>query len=448
MSLALPPERAAAPHDAIMARLERLHPKRIDLSLGRIERLLHCLGHPERALPPVVHIAGTNGKGSVLAYMRAGLEAAGYRVHVYTSPHLVRFNERIRISGSLITDEALSDALDRTERANDGAPITFFEITTAAAFIAFVDNPADILLLETGLGGRLDATNVVDRPLLTAITPISRDHEQFLGETLRSIATEKAGILKTGVPVMIAPQPADVLATIREAATARGAPLQRAGPDWSAASDGDWLRYASRRGARRLPLPALPGVHQIDNAGVAVACLEALADFQLDDAAYAAAMRHVAWPGRLQRLDIAVLAPAAPAGTELWLDGGHNEAAGHALADSLHRWDEDDSVRRSLHLVFAMQTTKDPTAFLAPFRRLRPSVTAVPIPGNAAALSPEELASAARSLAMPAAEATSVRQAVQRIVQENAAAGMPLRILICGSLYLAGTVLADVSTDG
>ncbi len=352
--------------DRVLERLGRLHPKLIDLSLGRIERLLAALGNPQDALPPVVHVAGTNGKGSTVATLRACLEAAGYRVHAYTSPHLVRFHERIRLAGRLIDEDALLALLEECERVNGGTPITYFEITTAAALLAFARNPADIVLLETGLGGRLDATNVIQRPAATAITPISLDHQAFLGDTIAAIAGEKAGILKPGAPAVVAPQPPEAEAVIEARAAGLDAPLLRWRREWRCEAAGDGMRYAGPRWRLDLPLPSLAGAHQIVNAGTAIACLEALAEFSLPPEAIAAGLRHIEWPARLQRLGRGPLVAMLPAGWELWLDGGHNPGAGAVLAAAVALWRD-----RPLHLIVGMLNTKDAAGFLAPARTLR-----------------------------------------------------------------------------
>ncbi|MBX6322095.1 MAG: bifunctional folylpolyglutamate synthase/dihydrofolate synthase [Rhodospirillaceae bacterium] len=432
-------ETISASVDRVLQRLTRLHPKVIDLSLGRVQRLLERVGHPERALPPVVHVAGTNGKGSVIAYLRAMLEAAGYAVHVYTSPHLVRFNERIRLGGRLIPEEALLGLLEECERANGEAPITFFEITTVAAFLAFARRPADILLLETGLGGRLDATNVIDRPLLTVLTPISFDHMQHLGNTLAEIAGEKAGILKPGVPAVVAPQPPEAGAVFDARAAALRAPLHRAGAEWAAWRDGDALAFRDAEGERRLPLPALPGPHQIDNAGTALACLRFLSGFAIDRQTAVRGLRGVEWPARLQRLSRGPLVKRLRPGWELWLDGGHNAAAGEALAATLREW-QAAQPWLPVHLVFGMLSTKEPVAFLRPLAPLVRGLHALTIPGEHASLSAAQSAAAAREAGLDAREATSVAAALDAIL---AAERGPARVLICGSLYLAGTVLAE-----
>ncbi|MFC7332525.1 bifunctional folylpolyglutamate synthase/dihydrofolate synthase [Rhodocista pekingensis] len=426
----------AAPRlEAALDRLRLLHPKVIDLSLGRVERLLARLGNPERRLPPLVHVAGTNGKGSTVAFLRAMLEAAGARVHVYTSPHLVQFNERIRLAGRLIDDETLAGLLEECERVNGDDPVTFFEITTAAAFRAFAEVPADICLLEVGLGGRLDATNVIERPAVSLLTRISMDHMQFLGGTLAEIAWEKAGILKPGAPAVAGPQ-ADpvVLRVFRERAADLGVPLRSYGEGWTARPHDGGFRFDSPARSLELPLPGLPGAHQILNAGLALAALEHL-PVAVDDEAAREGMRRVEWPARLQRLRRGPLTDALPPGWELWLDGGHNDSAGEVLAVQAAAWAD-----RPLDLVFGMLGSKQPLDFLRPLaprvRRLR----TVAIPGEAAALPAAEAAALAREAGIAdAAPADSTAAAVGAL----AAAPGPGRILICGSLYLAGTVLKD-----
>lgn len=426
--------------DLVLERLTRLHPKIIDLSLGRTWRLLERLGHPERRLPPVVHVAGTNGKGSVIAYLRSMLEAAGYRVHAYISPHLVRFHERIRLAGSLIEEPALLAILDQCEMINGAEPITFFEITTCAAFLEFARVPADILLLETGLGGRLDSTNVIARPLASVLMPISFDHMQHLGDTLTKIAFEKAGIVKHGVPVVVAPQPAEAMAVFESKAAELAAPLCRYAHEWQVEAASNGILFSDRAGKRRLPRPALPGYHQIANAGAALATLPFLSGLRVDEAAQAAGLRHVEWPARLQELHRGPLAEKLPKDWELWLDGGHNEAAGLALADFARTWRAKDHAHRLLHLVFGMLNTKEPVAFLKPLASLAADLHAVEITGGHASLPAEEAAAAARAAGIKAETAVSVSAAIDRIV---ASASGPARILICGSLYLAGLVLAE-----
>lgn len=417
--------------DAVLGRLLGLHPKVIDLDLGRIERLLAALGHPELRLPPVIHVAGTNGKGSTLAMLRAGLEAAGGRVHVYTSPHLARFHERIRVAGEVIGEAALVALLDRCEAANAGAPITFFEVTTAAALLAFAETPAEWCLLEVGLGGRLDATNVVARPRLTAITPVSIDHQQYLGETLAAIAAEKAGIVKPGVPCIVGPQPAAAWDAIVARADAVGAPLIAEGQDWQVWEEHGRLVYQDGRGLLDLPRPVLIGAHQVANAGAALAALRALG---LDEAACEAAVTRAEWPARLQRLRRGPLVEAAGPRAEVWLDGGHNAAAGLALAEAVGRLPA-----RPLHLVAGMLRTKDAGGFLRPFAGMAAGLCGVAVPGEAATLSAEETVAAARAAGLAAEPAADVAAAVSRIVARAPEA----RVLVCGSLYLAGGVLRE-----
>jgi dihydrofolate synthase/folylpolyglutamate synthase len=424
----------AQPSDAILARLMTLHPKVIDLSLDRIERLLDRLGRPQDRLPPVVHLAGTNGKGSVAAFMRAALESAGYKVHAYTSPHLVRFHERIRLAGEPIAEPALAAYLERCEAANDGAPITYFEITTAAAFLAFSETPADILLLECGLGGRLDATNLVARPLATVITPVSVDHQHFLGETLREIAGEKAAIQKPGVPSVIGPQPPEAAAVIDAVAARTGTPTFRFGRSFSVEVTANGLVY-SARGRLTLPRPVLPGAHQIDNAAVAIATLERLKGFTITELDIANGLLRASWPGRLQRLREGPLARLLPDGWDLWLDGGHNASAGAALAaHAAADWGD-----RPLFLVCGMMNNKQAAAFLESLAQVAAGIRTVAIPGEENAFSAADLADIATRAGLDAAPADDLEGAVESIVAQQDG---PARILICGSLYLAGTVLS------
>ncbi len=425
--------------DAVLDRLKALHPKSIDLSLGRIERLLGALGRPERRMPGAVHVAGTNGKGSVIALLSAFLEAAGLRVHVYTSPHLIRFNERIRLAGEPIDEAELTALLEECEAANGGAPITFFEITTACAFLAFARAPADIVLLETGLGGRLDATNVLDRPLATVITPISKDHCRFLGETLDEIAFEKAGILKPGVAAVIGPQAPQVERVLAGRAKETGAPLRRFGREWSVTVKRGGIVW--RGGARTLELPAcaLLGAHQVENAGIAIACAQELGGLDVPAAAIAQGLTSVEWPARLQRLRrgplLSVFEESAAGGWEVWLDGGHNAAAGAALARVARDWAD-----KPLHLVFGMLKSKDPAAFVGPLAPFVREARAVEIIGEEASFSAAEAAGAAAGAGLRVEPAANVAEALAGIAKGAAGPG---RVLICGSLYLAGAVLAE-----
>ncbi|MEQ9639945.1 MAG: folylpolyglutamate synthase/dihydrofolate synthase family protein [Alphaproteobacteria bacterium] len=437
MSPAPAPETQAAANDRTLARLQTLHPRSMDLSLDRLNPLLAALGDPHKHLPPVVHVAGTNGKGSTVAYMRAALEAAGYRVHVYISPHLVRFNERIRLAGKLIDDAYLGEVLDVAERTNDGQPITQFEITTAAALIAFRDVPADILLLETGLGGRYDTTNVVEAPMVAAITTVSMDHQQFLGDDLATIAWSKAGILKPKAVGVIGPQHPDADAVIEKEAIEVGARLFKCGRDWHCEPADDGFVYRSDAGEWRLPPPALPGMHQMENAALAVACLEHCTGFSLSREQVALGLRTASWPARLQRLTRGPLVGLLPAGSELWLDGGHNPGAGAVIAATLAAWQAERPL--PLALVFCMMANKDSAGFLAPFKALEPVVHGVPMPGDHDALTADAAATAARDAGLPAHVASDVATACRAV----AATGQPHRVLICGSLYLAGEVLAE-----
>jgi dihydrofolate synthase/folylpolyglutamate synthase len=425
------------PSELILERLTELHPKRIDLSLDRIERLLDRLGRPERKLPPVVHIAGTNGKGSTLAMLAAMLRAAGHRVHRYISPHLVDFNERILLDDRPIPEVQLAEVLSRCERANGAEPITFFEITTAAAFMAMAETPADIVLLETGLGGRLDATNVIERPRLTLISPISMDHEAQLGSTLTTIAGEKAGILKNGVPGIAGPQKPEVDDVLSARAAEIAAPLLLHGRDWHVRQAGAGLCVDNGGSTGRWPHPTLAGVFQVENAGLAIMAARALGEFAISDAAVEEGLIEARWPARLQRLTRGPLVGAAGQRSTVLLDGGHNPAAGEALARSLQQIADP----RPLHLVVGMLANKDMLGFLRPLAPLVQTISAVPIGGEHAARAPDELAAAAAELGLPAETAQTPLAAVRRIAE----VGTPALILICGSLYLAGEILAENS---
>lgn len=429
--------------DDVLARLKTLHPLLIDLSLGRIERLLGKLGDPHLKLPPVVHVAGTNGKGSVTAMLKAMLEAAGQRVHVYTSPHLVRFNERIVVAGlpgeraAPIEEARLAALLERVEAMNAGDPMTFFEITTAAAFLAFAETTADVVLLEVGLGGRLDATNVLARPRLTVITPVSMDHADKLGDTVAKIAAEKAGILKRGVTCIVSRQDEEALTAIHAAADRVRAPLKLWGQDYEAFEQRGRMVFQAEERLLDLPLPALIGTHQISNAGTAVAAALELSDLGLDERAIEGGLKTVEWPARMQRLNTGPLAALLKPGSELWLDGGHNPAGAAALADTLAALEE--RAPKPLVLILGLMGQKDAAGYLAPFRGLAGAITTVPIPGaHETPHTPESLAVLAANLGFAATTATDVAAALRAI--EAADGGR--RIVICGSLYLAGHVLA------
>lgn len=426
--------------DVILERLGQLHPKLIDLSLDRVHRLLAALGHPEQKLPPVVHIAGTNGKGSTLSYVRAMAEAGGLHVHAYISPHLVRFHERIYVAGQDISEPDLVAILEECERVNAGAPITYFEITTVAALLAFSRTPADLLLLEVGLGGRLDTTNVIDAPAVSVITPIGLDHQQFLGDTLVQIAGEKAGILKANCPAVIAPQDDAVRDVLERACDKLGAKPTFSGQDFHAYEEHGRLVYQDDFGLQDLPLPRLMGRHQIDNAGTALAVLAALPPAlseRIDDDARAQGLRTVRWPARLQRLKTGPLLDLVPEGTELWLDGGHNPAAGTALAQSLAEMNDRDG--KPLHMIMGMLETKDATGYLQPFEGLARSLRTLTIPEEPGSASAQSLVAAATRAGLTAQAAQDLDHALQDITAITA--GTPARILICGSLYLAGQVL-------
>jgi dihydrofolate synthase / folylpolyglutamate synthase len=424
----------------LLLKFQHLHPRSIDLSLDRVLRLLAALGNPQQAMGPVIHVAGTNGKGSVVAFLRAVLESAGLRVHVFTSPHLRHFNERIVLGaeggGKPISERALLDVLTRVEAANGGEPITFFEITSAAAFLAFVETPADVVLLETGLGGRLDATNVVEKPMLTIITPVSIDHTAFLGDTLEAIAGEKAGILKAGTPCVLSRQADPALHVIKRRAAKVGAPLIVGGEQWDAYEQHGRLVFQDGRELVDLPLPRLTGRHQIGNAGTAVAAARALDRFDLSDQNLAAGLTTAIWPARLERLMHGPLHECVSQGSEIWLDGGHNAAAGEVLARAMA--DLEDRVPRPLHLILGMMSTKDAAGFLEHFQDIAAFVSTVGIPSQPNAYTSEELCAVARYMGFAAEPATDLRRALELSRRE---ARGPVRVLITGSLYLAGTVL-------
>lgn len=418
--------------DPILERLTRLHPKAIDLSLDRVFRLLEAVGNPHDRLPPALHVAGTNGKGSTIAFVRSILEAHGKCVHVYTSPHLVRFNERVVVAGREIGNADLGALLEECEVANAGQAITFFEITTVAALLAFARAPADFVLLETGLGGRLDATNVLTRPALTAITPISMDHEINLGSTIRQIAGEKAGILKPGVRCVCAVQPADAEAAITEFASNTGAPLWREDTDWQWSLKAEGWRYCGAAG--ELPLPPLPGAFQVANAALALACSEKLLGKEWSEASVASGIRSARWPGRLQRLREGRLAALLPAGWELWLDGGHNPAAGEVIACELAGWPP-----RPLFLVVGMLPGKDASGYLKHMAPLCSGAIVVPVPGRDSGLSVAHVSNAAAACGLTADIAGSLHEAVAACAQR---ARTDARVLVAGSLYLVGEAIA------
>lgn len=422
--------------DAILTRLLSLHPKIIDLSLGRMHDILSKLGNPERKLPPVIHVAGTNGKGSTVAYLRHIMEAAGLKVHAYTSPHLVKFHERIRVAGELISEADLSALLEECEQVNAQEPITFFEITTAAAFLAFSRTPADYLILEVGLGGRLDATNVIDKTALSIITTIDYDHQQYLGDTLTRIAHEKAGILKRGCPAIVGSQPDEARAEIERVGERVRAELHVAGQDWQSYEQHGRLVFQDENGLLDLPLPQLKGRHQIDNSGNAIAAIRCLADPRITDLHIAEGIKSTTWPARMQKLGPGALSALVPAEAELWLDGGHNPSAGRVLAQAFSELNDRHS--RPLVLIWGMLNTKDVGSFIGCFAGVASRVVTVTIPDEENAVPAEKLAEAARAHGLAAETASGLEAALR----QASVTIPPARILICGSLYLAGRVLA------
>ncbi len=422
--------------DAALERLRTLHPKLIDLSLGRIERLLHDLGDPHLRLPPVVHVAGTNGKGSTVAFVRAIAEAAGLRVHVLTSPHLVRFAERIRLAGALISDARLDEVIGRCEAVNAGREITFFEIATAAAFLAMAEAPADLAVIEVGLGGRFDATNVV-LPAVSVIAPVAQDHAEFLGTDVAAIAREKAGIIKRGVPVVCAHQSAAAAEVVEAEAARMAAPLLMAGLDWDAWAEGGRLLVQEGERLHDLPPPSLPGAHQFGNAGLACVAALALGDDRITSDALARGVASAVWPARLQRLTAGPLAERAAArGADLWLDGGHNPHAARALADFARSLTARDG--RPVVLILGALARKDVAGMLEGLRGAvdRVVATGFDMPGAA---EPEALAAAARSAGLTAKARADVAFALDEALAGD---GPPPHVVIAGSLYLAGEVLA------
>ena len=422
----------AASSDVILDRMMALHPKLIDLTLDRVFRLLDALGNPQNDLPPVIHIAGTNGKGSTQAMIRAGLEAEGHAVHAYTSPHLARFHERIRLAGTLIEEDHLTRILDICYEANGGIPITYFEITTCAAILAFAQTPADFTLLEVGLGGRLDTTNIVDQPRLTVITPVSMDHEAFLGDTIALIAGEKAGIIKRNVPCIVGPQEDDALDVIEAQAARNNARVLAYGQHWHAAPDRDRMVYQDETGLLDLPRPALLGDHQIQNAGIALAALRELG---VGPDACERAMTDVFWPARMQKLRSGPLVDMAQvSGAELWLDGGHNPAAGQALSKTLGQMP-----KRPVFLICGMLNTKDVQGYLRPLAGVSEHLTAIAIPGEQNTLPAKDTADAAKAVGFKTDIATDAVSALDQILDTCPNA----RVLICGSVYLAGHILRE-----
>ncbi len=423
--------------DAILKRLSGLHPKLIDLSLDRILPLLAELGNPHEKLPPVIHVAGTNAKGSTIAYLRAFLEAAGKSVHVYNSPHLVRFNERIRLAGKLVGTQRLNDALERVEKVNGGRNITFFEITTAAAFVLYAETPADYLLLETGMGGTYDTTNVVQHPLGVIITPVDLDHQGFLGNTIAEIAVNKAGILKRGSKAAIGIQREEGRAVIDRSARKLGITPLYQGEDFHGTAQDGRLVYQDEQGLLDLPPPALLGAHQFENAALAIAASRHFG-LPVDSDALAKGLRSVIWPARMMPLHGKLRDLLGP-GAELWLDGGHNvhgaTAIAHAIADM-------NRVRPApLVLIMGMMNNRSPAEFLEQFKGQVEQMFALTVPGEPNAHTADEIATQAKAAGFSASAEGNVMSALRE------AARIPnARVLICGSLYLAGDVLARNGT--
>lgn len=415
--------------EAALRRLKGLHPSTIDLGLDRVHRLLSALGNPHRRLPRAIHVAGTNGKGSTIAFLRAFLEAAGYRVNAYTSPHLLRFNERIRLAGQPIDDRTLVEAIGQVEAANEGRPITFFEATTAAAFLAMAEMPADVTLLETGLGGRLDATNVLDRPAATIVTPVGMDHMAWLGDRLALIAAEKAGILKPDVPAIIAPQPAEAEKALLEKAAAIGAPVDR---DWRVEATIKGFRFLSPARSLDLPLPALAGEHQLINAGAALAALAHLPEIQVPDEAIRTGLRRVEWPGRLERIGSGALFDRLPAGSELWFDAAHNPEGGLQLSRFLGTLPQRPTI-----LVTGMYYDKRVEGFLVPLAPLVDRLIAVEFEGEQPCLPASRLVEAAAALDIPATDSGTLNDAFAGLSD-----GAPARVIVSGSIALVGRALA------
>jgi len=437
----------SAGSNRILARLLDLHPKRIDLTLGRLERLLAALGHPERQLPPVIHVAGTNGKGSVVAYLKGMLQAERLKVHAYTSPHLVLFRERIELSGSPISEDLLAETLAEVEEVNAGEPITFFEITTAAAFLAFSRQPADALLLEVGLGGKFDATNVIGTPKVSVVTSVSLDHQEFLGATLGQIAAEKAGILKKDCVAIVGPQEPDAEVTIDAQAIKVGAPLKLYGSDFMAHEEQGRFVYQDTDGLMDLPLPRLEGRHQLENAAIAIAAAKAFMESELTPEVIAAGLRTVNWPGRLQRLkEGPIVASVGVEGAlnanvaDVWIDGGHNPGAAAVVAQAMA--DLDERLSRPLYLVVAMGANKDAGRFFQQFQGLARRAIAVPMPAGEVGFEPQQLAATASEAGLGAGIASNIADAVGQIMGDVREGEVP-RILITGSLYLVGDVLKE-----
>ena len=428
--------------------LMSLHPKGFDLSLDRVTRLLERLGNPQDKLPPVIHIAGTNGKGSCAAFSRALLEAAGYRVHVHTSQHLVNWHERYRLGaeggGRLVDDKVFAETIARVAEANGGETITVFEILTAVGFLLFAEHPADAVILEVGLGGRFDATNVIKRPAVSVIMPVSLDHEAYLGDRVELIAAEKAGIIKRGCPVVVGAQEFEAAQLVLiETAERLRAPLTVYGQDFLAFAENGRMVYQDSDGLMDLSPPRLPGRHQFANAAAAIAAVKA-AGFDISERDADKAMTNVSWPGRMQKLTQGRLMELAPRGAEIWLDGGHNPGAGTVIAEALAEQEEKNP--RPLFMISGMINTKDQSGYFSAFKGLTRHVYTVPVSMSDSGVPNDELAARAAEAGLSAEPVSSVANALMLLRDTWDEREAPPRILIGGSLYLAGAVLAENGT--
>ncbi len=423
--------------DALINKLSEIHPKGFDLSLDRILLLLEKLGNPQNKLPPVIHVAGTNGKGSTLAFTRAILEAQGYKVHVHTSPHLVNWHERYRLAGKLVSDDVLADAIQRIADTNNNKPITVFELLCAVMFVLFSEHEADFALVEVGLGGRFDATNVIAEPKVCAIAPVALDHQAYLGDTIAKIAFEKAGIIKKHVPVAVGRQQDEARETIEEVARKNQSPITILGQDFDAYRDATGFVYQDEEGLLDLPMPKLAGEHQLDNAALAMAAIR-LANIKVSPEAFAQGMLDVTWPGRLEKLPSGKITKALGNKTDIWIDGGHNPSAGEAIAAELSRQNTGSS-RKTL-LICGMINTKEPLGYFKPFEKLGAEVITVPVAMSEASIASDDLAEVAKQAGLKTQSTTSLKAAIEQTahkLKENS----DLRILFCGSLYMVGEVL-------
>ncbi len=423
--------------DALINKLSEIHPKGFDLSLDRISDLLEKLGRPQDKLPPVIHVAGTNGKGSTLAFTRAILEAQGYKVHVHTSPHLVNWHERYRLAGTLVSDDVLADAIQRVADANDNKPITVFELLSAVMFVLFSEHEADFALVEVGLGGRFDATNVIPKPLVCAIAPVALDHQAYLGDTIEKIAFEKAGIIKHKVPVAVGCQQDEARKTIEEVARKNGSSIVIAGQDFDAYRDATGFVYQDEDGLLDLPLPKLSGEHQLDNAALAMAAIR-LAQIKISPEAFAEGMLNVTWPGRLEKLPVGKISEMLSPDADIWIDGGHNPSAGEAISSELQR--QNAGTQRKTLMICGMINTKEPFGYFKPFEKLDAEVFAIPVAMSEAGIPPEELAKVAKSAGLKTQSFASLEDAIMEASQYLKETP-DMRVLFCGSLYMVGEVL-------